>query len=1498
MQTTEDPADISGEDLVESPSTGAQLRANVTRDAKQGAKNTAAPAPQPGPEPPPDQSQPAPSKKKSDGQGKPLLTDSNNLERQVQAHMWDPLAPLFDRGKKDSPSLWQDTQYWGSVMNAAIGPQPIQSSLHSIYNDNSSSGRIKQSLADAITGPFGAIHQALGISPAMQKWWEDSGITSAALSGGASMEAGIYVPEMVANLPSDPKKAPEALGFTDVPGLASSLMHDPGMLKDPEWWQHVGHTAMSSMALTGMIIPPFRALGKASPAVARLLDHINFLKTPQEKLPITLEDGRTIDPYGSPQDFEHYGFIQKAMSEVPPLDEARKLAVGAVKDFNISPRGAAVTTGRLLQGAEKSPQEVVGRKLQEQGKLNPQQIKDLNSFVEHQHLQEFARRLEEGEYTNKELQWIQKNWQMVQKTLKFSMPLDHWHPAEPHMDDPMSNMAAMPKQHQAAATEILSKGNFLLGHIATGLFGHEDDVMGSVFRSMAAGERVTKKVAGDYVKTLQKHLTPDELAAIPRAVEDLSGKLASELSPLQKTVYDLHRQISGSIGTRSVAYGRFQQRVPGYVARVAKRTSSSLPANIKSGAAVSKYLSNPSRHRAVGVGFDESGGIVSKQLYKTIGDANNELRMAKGELMSAIMEDHPKMSQSEAKALVDAHIPTLSEDYAEILAADLPKSIKNLHFHQAMDLFSHSSLRSDDLKLPVAYRHGGLNPHLDPSLRRLKPADRIAELQARGYKRLEGSGVAAEHYVHSGFADLYNAFMADKNHSAGKIESFVNSAQRWALKFIMMNPLWHSTNMAGRALSMTFSHPISTFKAVAELGGKGFKDDESARLAWQAARQRAMAHGMIQSHGGGDMMAEFSKQHMQATGDIGIGSSVADASTVVDPASPLAKDPSALAGFGRAVGNVVPHMNDWFWARYDDFGTLAYLAEEKAALSKGLNPVQAGLYAASRANAWKGSVSPEQWAKNPTLHQISKRLMFAPQWWRSFYQLLSGSFDRAGMGVSDAMAAKMRTQAVGKGLFGLWASNAVTGNALNYLLSGHMQYENQPNNKHSIELDRIAPLLGRQAVNPQTGAHLVSENPFARQQKDLFKAMGLTAPPEDYAFSHLDPSAPAPGQSDPGYQQAEVIASRAAPLIDMLTTASNFDLYGSLLKHSVQFVDPEHPAPMSSLAALGLSLGSLTPFGLQAAQQLTPHGQAPTSGPQSPSTGPLAGSGVPEWVTKTFGLDTQDHFQQALGSFAGVRGPYEAANRTAGGGLSTEDATDVRQYEEKYNSNLTRSEHDVVTGANGMTPNKWLTQYTAASKARSEYLQAKYQNSSDYTDGAAGALAQYEALYNAPGVQMDNGDINNALLAQKQAELHDQILAKPGGAEIWSMMQSNLHKNDLQHPVLKVWHDAQSEFKTWQEGYAQQSGLSGPQFRDLLNQYYAIPVAADRAKFEQQNPELRKYSAAKAKWERTTGAGFTYGMFTNSSYISGLVAHLGSQGEAKYLEHQVQAEEGSSGAGQ
>src|SRR5439155_8315624 len=433
-------------------------------------------------------------------------------------------------------------------------------------------------------------------------------------------------------------------------------------------------------------------------------------------------------------------------------------------------------------------------------------------------------------------------------------------------------------------------------------------------------------------------------------------------------------------------------------------------------------------------------------------------------------------------------------------------------------------------------------------------------------------------------------------------------------------------------------------------------------------------------------------------------------------------------------------------------------------------------------NAWAGMVSPDRWMNSPAMYNLSQLLLFAPNWWRTFPRLILNSYDRMGMKSNPALThawALNTTKSIGTMIL----MKGATDNALNWLLSGHWQFQNPAGYQNSITMDRFG------APDPKTGAHLVAEDPFERQVTDLERALGIE---EAIKYGHWKPEFAEQGT-------AEVVAARASPLLQAMETASNFDLYNTIKQRALRWVDPTHPNVLGSAQALMAGVANLSPVGYTAQAAL----QGATAQPQKLDWGPFAGTTVPGWVARAF--DPNDPLVPLL-SLLGVRGGYPAPIKSEGRGMSSDELMTLHKYADDWNNYLTKQQAAVMSG--GMTWSDWAYNYKRQAAAYSNQVKGLTDGTSDYMQGADGLLSQYESFYNDAKALDVNGDINWNYVQRQQ----DALQAKTDPAT-WRQMIALKDKREMQFPVLRAYKDSLQNYRNFQDTWAKQHGLDGETLR-------------------------------------------------------------------------------------
>jgi len=531
------------------------------------------------------------------------------------------------------------------------------------------------------------------------------------------------------------------------------------------------------------------------------------------------------------------------------------------------------------------------------------------------------------------------------------------------------------------------------------------------------------------------------------------------------------------------------------------------------------------------------------------------------------------------------------------------------------------------------------------------------------------------------------------------------------------------------------------------------------------------------------------------------------------------------------------------WNQINDFSTLAYIALKDDAIHRGMGGGDARIFAASQANAWAGMVSPDRWMNSPAMYNFSRLALFAPNWWRTFPRIILNSYDHMGM-KSDPALTHAWALNTAKTIGAMVLLKGATDNALNWLMSGHWQWQNEDGYKGQITMDRFG------GVDPKTGAHLVMENPFERQVTDLETVLGIT---EAMKMGHWRPEYAAEGMAD-------VAAARVSPLVNALETASNIDVYNTIKNHALRWVDPLHQYPGGGFETATPEISAaaqFAPFGLGYLSENILQGVPAQDG--TLTSGPFAGTKIPGWAMRAF--DPNDPLVPIL-SLLGVRGGYPSPIKNDEVGLSSSDVMRLTDINNAWTDYLTKQQTAVMSG--GKTFSEFAYDYKSQASYHAGQL-SFLNNTSEYMHGSAGLLAQYEAIYNDKQATDSNGDINWAYIDKAQGALQ----AKTDPAT-WRQMMSLKNQREMQFPVLRAYKDSLQNYKNFQDTWAKsQKPPVDPE--TLRSEIAGASGASNYYAYEAAHPDIAKWTAAKRAWEMNSKQGFAYGMFTNNRYVMDVI---------------------------
>jgi hypothetical protein len=869
-------------------------------------------------------------------------------------------------------------------------------------------------------------------------------------------------------------------------------------------------------------------------------------------------------------------------------------------------------------------------------------------------------------------------------------------------------------------------------------------------------------------------------------------------------------------------------------------------------------------------GIDLKPGDVRMRIvpaFKTIGDHNTYMDQARRNFPDMLFntpELASRVSKSAGAALPakDPEIARIIKEKDRAAAEDLAKHIfpnKRTDLFDIMDsgFFSRQikaahtaevakELEKTQVKVGDGYHWAAVRRSNDARSNRM-----FTDL---GYENVEGAIGQYQDYL---FAPEVAKFIrnASRYRDLGWMEKLVQMEQK-AVGLIMYSPLIHGMNMAGRigafagtqALMGNADILVNYLKHGKELTG------EQKQTATMLKRMEAWTHGVVTPHQARTVAGDMGNAISNSLGETKLRSLGVDKSGLLDQGSATMRQKLAsledLTGFGK-VKSWNENLQRILWSKISDFGVGVYHIEKEAAMRAGVPEENAAAWAARRANTWMGHVSEID--QNPNVHAISRLALFAPNWWRTFGELLAPIYQRSGINWSKEMQTYVAKQQVAA-IFSLLAVQKLVGNGLNFVTSGHSQFQNQPGHQDDIELSQPWLLEALKGLNfpgsekvdavlgydPNTGGHSYLENPFARQQRSVETLAGLQSGYQDWH------------PSDVVSGGEKFLAARASPLVNSLAALGNVDLYGTLSTQSWRNINPDHQMPdgWNLVYALMMSTplsGEAQPLAREMSDRKKPFEGQP---------GPF-GTTVPRFLADMMKGAPNVPKSVAL-SLAGVNAPYESSAKTRGTNLSDEDYRKIAQWNDQYSTQMNNISNLAMNGQ--ITPAQWKDRYDQLSLQHRSGLDALMKGAPDYTAGTMGMVSEWDNLY-TQAADPNTGQLNPDVLATLQAKFTQQHSQSEMDA-----MKAELRKNDQKYPMLALYHQSLDSYHSWQKQWADSNGVSVQKIQRESAEYSA--VYSDRKKATQylhQHPELnRYYKSRNAQFYRTT-AGMMYGLFVDSS---------------------------------
>jgi hypothetical protein len=1123
------------------------------------------------------------------------------------------------------------------------------------------------------------------------------------------------------------------------------------------------------------------------------------------------------------------------------------------------------------------------------------------------------------------------------------------------MVDPMSHRMTLPAAAQQELDNLHPWNVDMIMQAYVSPASHDLSPITSNLRSMTGADRNTGSVLQNWTGRLRAVVgaaadNPQEWALFSRSIEP-SGREAEvayqSLSPQWKVVRDSVRMVAAAAGMANEDLGLIQ-RTHGYLPRIGLMVKDGK--GMLRGLRPRSLLTTTSAvHRTQAVRSVDTlteTRMQVEQAYKTTKEAQQAVGRQRNAISEAILnrtpwhdvlretgagvpasdlkeieqiqadlEKYPDVAKLEAEAYAKRLVPDFSENPWDALHK-FGGQIRAATAARAMqDLMGATLKGGKAVAIP-------------------KPTDSraIDKAASQGYvsMNLPGFGRAM---VHSDYAKL----LTEMSHLNAKQPTGwmkkVLELEGTAVTMIMFAPRIHGINMSGRlAIAMTrFGPDIREWlhAGMLQKGGgtmlppmiPGVKG--SSEVGADAYRMVARNAGVIPYMPAKGMAGSgFAEKAIQHIGDMFGDTDMGRVPVVRDMANSTAtqKASSAAQEVLGKVGDVGSHLwgkQSELWSWVSDFGVMMYWVEKAAALRSGRfedaarkamdeagtvydtathqsqADKMASQYAAARANSWMGHVAPED--TNPWLHATLKSAFFAPNYWRTWGEILTGYYKNAGFGWSKdtikyVVENEIKTAAAAV-LF-----QQLSANALNMAFSGHTIYQNDPGNWGKVEItspwaveayneyvkatlpkDKQAAAL----IDPKTGrdgkgAKLTWENPSARQTTDTEQAMGfLTSAP------HWDVGTFGQGFSAFGAARTSPVAASAAAL-------ANIDLYRSISSGGTRYVDPNHDTlggnPLSDVIT---AAGDLTPFsgiGSQIQSQVMQGNVGEIQGP--------FGLPIPQAVANAFtpGSLGQDAGKAFLAGMTGVNPPYMRSSKTQGVSPTDDQYKSVHELQTVYEQQMNSLSTSTLSGQ--MAPYQWLATYRQLSAQHAAKMQAIFMHAPEYANGPLGLTNSWEGLYDQAT------DKNGVLQPDKLRTLQHQWRSSHAATD-YTAVQNELRTNDTKYPMVALYHKAYDAYDNWQADWCKDpNGGNGLDLATLQSEISGwSAVYNDRtvsAQWVRDHPDITQFENAK-KSEFESGqshygeAGLMFALFFNPTAADRYMLTSGET--AQQIEQAAQQEQ-------
>lgn len=1317
---------------------------------------------------------------------------------------------------------------WNAYYGAFLDPSAIESSVHDIWHQDNAVGWMFRNAAQQ--NPLAQV----GAAATGQS-------VEGAVAGGAGMALPAGADPM--NILLGGAVGARGMGLVAkflAPGAVRAIFGDAHSATDLAW-------AVLPAVLFGGKLPPSVAaqVEKVAPGATKLFERLSAAKMAQDANKTGAQDR------------------EKALNDVLKYG-----AMGEKKDV------LARSWQADMKPLSKEQEVALGKSLMarygtlDREKLIPLMIKDGASMKQ-----------------------VQKVWT---KLMRMPYPLLHVAPAELPLVNPASYLHELPK----AARDQFEKGyqwsQHMINQTHLGPAGHDADPNVSRFRSLHGLQQTNKLVAGQWEEHLRtmagdQASNPVEQNLLLQALEGGHGAEVAyqSLSPQMKIVRDEMRMVAAGVGQSAAEVGNIESRVHNWWPRTGlliKTKTGGFRAMNRGSQVLTK---EPNVHRTLGVktaDFLTETRMQVEQEYRSVRDANAAVNRQRIRVATGIVDGTPwheiEQGISETAAGVVPETDRKVIDQIRAIAVTQPEVARMEAEHYAKELIPEfttdpfEGIRRLGSQMRAITSKRAVNDLLmstgkdGKALAVERPTnDRaIDKLRADGYRAINLGG-----FQHVMVNDQYgNLLEKATEHASSKVGGALKAAlevENKAVTMIMYSPRIHGMNMGLRLgmaaamhpmeVSSWFAHGLLQSGGLSQLGIKGV-----TQIGAEEFRMIPRRYGIVPPNPhlpAGGMWAD------SALGKVGDVFGDSDMQRV-----PLVKDmlnssevAKASSGAKQVLGNVKDLL--WgkqsdLWSWVSDFGNMMWWIEYAAAQRGGmfgnkLGSEEAARYAAARANSWMGHVSPID--TNPNLQALLKTATFAPNYWRTWGELLTGYYRNQGFGwsadtikyvveneIKTAMAAVMFQQ--------------LSANALNMVFSGHTIYQNDPGNWGKVEITapwaiealNAVPYL-KLGIDPKTGRDakgrkLTWENPIARQVTDTEQLMGMLTSSPNWS----------PDTFRQGF--SSFAAARTSPVFQSLAALGNIDLYRSISSDGIRYVDPNHDTlvgnPLADLITAG---GDLTPFS-QVSQNIQ---QQIIQGNVGEVKGPF-GLPIPKAVLDAFKPDQlqNDAARMFLVGLTGTNPPYMRSSKTQGVSPTDDQYKTVHEIQDKYQQQMNALSTSTLSGQ--MAPYQWLATYRQLSAKHAAEMQAIFMHAPEYNNGPLGLTNSWMGLYDQAT------DKTGVLQPDRLRQLQHEWKANHAPGD-YTAVQSELRVNDQKYPMLQLYHKTLDAYDNWQSEWSQENNVDLATLQSALSGYARVYNDRNASRmWLAQHPDITQFETAK-KTEFESGqskygpAGLMYALFFN-----------------------------------